>query len=457
MSWGFTGNGLPVRDINRQRSLWPQEDTSQTHIPPLKRPSLVSQETLSSLRWLFIDFNSYFASVEQQLNPELRHKPTIVVPMLTDSTCAIAASYEARAYGIKTNTPVWRARQLCPELKIVMAKHESYVRVHHELHAAIESCIPISQTCSIDEFACELMRNEQDPAFARQLALQIKKAIAERVGPYIRCSIGIGPNMWLAKQGTELQKPDGLVLLPAEQLPGPLTRLKLQDLTGIGHNMLRRLQKAGIYSIEDLWRCPAKQLRAIWGSVGGEILWRRLHGYPDPCETAIQNKSMVGHSRVLPPQQRPVDIARLVGRRLLTKAAARLRRYDLTCQHLSLGIRTAYQSSNYCEVSFAVTDDSFTLLQHYEALWQQAVTPFSNPLHIKKINVVLSHLHNKHALTMDLFEPFTAQKRHKILPALDILNQRFGRDTLTIGPLPSDNIETKIAFSRIPELSEFSE
>jgi nucleotidyltransferase/DNA polymerase involved in DNA repair len=91
-----------------------------------------------SLRWLYVDFNSYFASVEQQLRPELRGKPIAVVAVETDSTCAIAASYEAKAFGVKTGTMIHEAKRLCPGLTCVLARHECYVEFHHRLIEEIE-------------------------------------------------------------------------------------------------------------------------------------------------------------------------------------------------------------------------------------------------------------------------------------------------------------------------------
>src|ERR1700687_2040767 len=100
--------------------------------------------TALSLRWLYVDFNSYFASVEQQLRRELRGKAVAVVAVETDSTSAIAASYEAKAFGIKTGTPIHEARRLCPDLICVLARHERYVEFHHRLIGEIERHIPVS-------------------------------------------------------------------------------------------------------------------------------------------------------------------------------------------------------------------------------------------------------------------------------------------------------------------------
>ncbi|MGH8454185.1 MAG: DNA polymerase, partial [Nevskiales bacterium] len=108
------------------------------------------------LRALYIDFNSYFASVEQQDRPELRGKPVAVLPVMTDSTCCIAASYEAKRFGIKTGTNVGEAKRLCPGLVCVQARHELYVEYHQAILKVIDTCIPVDEVRSIDEMACSL-------------------------------------------------------------------------------------------------------------------------------------------------------------------------------------------------------------------------------------------------------------------------------------------------------------
>jgi DNA polymerase-4 len=187
-----------------------------------------------SLRWLYVDFNSYFASVEQQLRPELRGKPIAVVAVETDSTSAIAASYEAKAFGIKTGTKIHEAKRLCPGLVCVLARHECYVEFHHRLLEEIERYIPVTAVCSIDEVACRLMDNENSLERSTAIARAIKNGIANNIGPYLRCSIGIAPNRYLAKVGTELEKPDGLVVLNAADLPQRLFRLNCAICPALG-------------------------------------------------------------------------------------------------------------------------------------------------------------------------------------------------------------------------------
>ena len=113
------------------------------------------------LNWLYLDVNSYFASVEQQLQPKLQNKPVAIVPTMTDATCAIAASYEAKAYGVKTGTMIYEAKKLCPEIICVQANHENYVMYHHKILAEIDKYIPIEIISSIDEVACKLIGSQK--------------------------------------------------------------------------------------------------------------------------------------------------------------------------------------------------------------------------------------------------------------------------------------------------------
>ena len=109
------------------------------------------------IRWLFLDLNSYFASVEQELRPELRHRPIAVVPVMADTTCAIAASYEAKAFGVRTGTQVGEAKRMCPGLELVEARHELYVEYHHRVveaylgrHVALRQRLTISMPSGFD-------------------------------------------------------------------------------------------------------------------------------------------------------------------------------------------------------------------------------------------------------------------------------------------------------------------
>jgi DNA polymerase-4 len=412
------------------------------------------------LKYLFFDLNSYFASVEQQDRPELRNKPVAVVPSDTDATCAIAASYEAKAFGIKTGTKIYDAKKMCPDLICVVARHDKYVEYHHRIFEEVENHIPITKVCSVDEAACRLMRNERSPEQASAIAGRIKVGLKRNIGEYVRCSIGIAPNMFLAKTATDMQKPDGLVILHPHSFKEQMFTLKLRDLCGIGANIERRLNDAGIHSVEQFWNLPPKHARKIWGSVGGERFWYSLHGYEIP-DTPTE-KSVVGHSRVLDPQHRSSDAAYDIALNLTVKASARLRRYELFAKRLSLSVRTVDRIYWGGEQSFAPTHDSFLIANALETMWRQ-MSLHTRKANLLKVSVNLHDLYKTQEVTLDLFA--AADKKGEatnteLLQAMDSLNKRYGAGSINLGSCPKTSagfVGTKISFTRVPERTEFSD
>ena len=415
------------------------------------------------VEWLFLDLNSYFASVEQQENPRFRGRPVAVAAVMSDTSSAIAASYEAKAYGVKTGTNLGEAKAKCPGLIIVEANHEKYVRYHHRILDEVDRHIPVHQVASIDEMACQLTGRQRDPAHAQALAMQIKSGIAERVGESITCSIGLGPNRFLAKVATDMEKPDGLITIRMCDLPDILRNLKLRDLPGIGSNMEMRLLGAGIGSVWDLYHIEPKRARAAWGSVEGERFWMKLHGQEIPDEP-VQHRS-IGHSHVLAPEMRPPDQAGFIARRLLLKAASRLRRmeYRATRMHLSLRLEEGPRAEVNCSVPPA--NDSFVLLEVMLGLWARLMEVAAGQ-RIKKIGITLSGLRPGTEEQQELFEQLPddprpdRQRRDRLSSVMDELNQKFGRDTISLGIAKKQSQHfsgTKIAFNRIPDEEEFKE
>ena len=187
-----------------------------------------------TLRSLLVDFNSYFASVEQQVEPRLRGKPLGVVPLLADTTVCIAASVEAKVFGVKTGTKVAEARRLCPGIEFVIARHELYIDYHHRAVAAVDTVVPVRAVLSIDEMDCELTGRWREPQRARDDRAQGEGGDrASSVGEYLRTSIGIGPNTFIAKTASDMMKPDGLVVI--EQSRAARAPVRSRGARPLGH------------------------------------------------------------------------------------------------------------------------------------------------------------------------------------------------------------------------------
>jgi DNA polymerase-4 len=406
-----------------------------------------------SLRYLFIDFDSFFASVEQQFHPELRGRPVGIVPSLgVETTCCIAASYEAKAFGVKTGTGVREARGLCPGIIFVEASHSKYVRIHKQIKERIHEIIYIDAVLSIDEMYGRLPRHWQLPEVARAKAMEIKRALAEAIGPHISASIGLAPNRFLAKLASKLEKPNGLTLIDFEDLPEKLYSFKLSDITGIGRRIEHRLHTARIMDMEALCAASRQKLHHIWGSIDGDRMWYALRGIEvPPIET---HRSTIGHSHVLPPRLRSFHGAHATLHRILQKACRRLRAMHYFTGHLAIGVKFGFELRWGAETRYFPTQDSVRLGQLLNTLWARHPADAPEPT---KVSVTLSRLQHKDCHTPSLFAEDNQPRRMQLQHAMDRVNKRFGGRTLYYADAmeaqrSSEAAPMRIAFTHIPDL-----
>jgi len=398
------------------------------------------------VKWLFLDLNSYFASVEQELRPELRGKPVAVVPLMADTTFCIAASYEAKAYGVKTGTRVDEAKRMCPGLLCVQARHNEYVRYHHRIVEAVESCVPIHAVVSIDEMACKLTGSQQQVEKAKALALHIKQKIKTDVGSTLRCSIGLAPNRYLAKVASDMQKPDGLVVIEQKDLPDILYRLQTRDFPGIGPRMEKRLLQYEITTAKELLSCSEATMRRIWGGVVGARLYHLLRG--EDLEGFDTQRRTVGHSHVLPPHERTREGAFGVAQKLVHKAGARLRRMNYWCSSLAVFVKFLNRPKWDAHINFVESNDTLTMLEALQKLWRKLPaggTPLA--VGVTLYNLVPDNLHN--------FALFDVDKRSELAKAMDALNAKYGKTAVRFAGMTGHAAPTRIAFTSIPELEDF--
>jgi DNA polymerase-4 len=412
-----------------------------------------------TLRCLFVDLNSFFASVEQVETPALRGQPVGVVPVMAESTCCIAASVEAKRFGVKTGTLVRDARRLCPGIHIVPARPKLYVEYHHKILEAIWKHTPDPQAGSIDEMACELIGRQRQRDNAVALGQAIKDEIA-RIGPGgLRSSVGIAPNHFLAKTASDMIKPDGLVVLEQHDLPQALFALALEDLCGIGPAMHRRLNEYGIFTVEQLCRAPVAQLRIAWGGIEGERFHARLHGATIPMpnsrtgdEDGAHNQS-VGHSHVLAPEFRNTRSADAVLRKLLLKAAMRLRSYRKVAGRLH--VRVNYIGADPWEASCRLdaADDS-RLLLHTLVGMLATRRDHKPPL---AVGVTLTHLIEREGSSGDLFSQ--GEENRALTAVIDRINLRYGSNKAFFASAQEamDAAPMRISFNRIPDTAREDE
>ncbi len=399
-------------------------------------------------KWLFIDFDSYFASVEQHLNPDLRGVPVAVVATMAETGTCIAASYEAKAYGVKTGTRVGEARQLCPGIQIVESSHKVYIHYHELFHEAIEQVIPITQTLSIDEVSCRLPANMHELWRVENLIEVIRENLAQKVSPWITCSMGVGANKFLAKLASKYKKPNGAHIIRLEQLEEFLYEHELRDLHGVGRNMEARLRKSGIYSVVQLVQCSESTLRQVWGSVHGSRMWHALRGH-DLAESVTHTTS-IGHSNVLAPELRIPIRAHQVLHRLLQKAVLRLRNKEYVTARLQLSLRYSNGQRWGQEARFDETNQSHVLRHVLNELWERR--PYQQePL--KKVGVNFIGVRGNDNYTLNLFAQ-ADPKREALDNAVDQIVNKFGKEAAYFGGAHGAQkaVSLRIAFGHIPDI-----
>ena len=410
-----------------------------------------------TLRCLFVDFNSYFASVEQEDRPELRGKPVGVVPVLAETTCCIAASVEAKGYGIGTGTLVSNARERYQDIALVEARPARYIEIHHRLMTAIADCIPHGKAESIDEVPCWLIGRERQRDNAIDIARRIKRRIAGEF-EWLRCSIGIAPNKFLAKTASDMQKPDGLVVLEQADLPHRLHALELRDFCGIGPSMERRLHDAGIRTAEELCAASREHLRAAWGNVQGERFWAQLRGIDVP--ERIAGKHSVGHSHVLGPELRNLEGARSVLFKLLAKAAMRLRKDGFRAGGMAIRIRFVGLENRFeRDLGFAPIDDTPTFLRllgdQLARLERLVVARRWNPKRNPPLSVAVTLLELEESGSVS-GELLRGRRQDRDMSrVIDGINRKYGNNSVYLAAMQKaialDAAPMRIPFQHVPE------
>jgi DNA polymerase-4 len=289
---------------------------------------------------MYIDMNSFFASCEQQDFPEYRDKPIGVCTYDSPMACVIAPSTEAKRYGVKTGMRLNDCRALCPQLIAVPTRPFRYRQIHVDIIEILGRYCDKENILakSIDEAVLNFTSYRLVYKDLKEIARQIKQDIKEKCGEYIKCSIGIAPNSFLAKLGTELQKPDGLVEITPENIDEHLKKLSLTDLPGIARNNARRLQLSGINTPYDMRHSSSAALRKAFGGIVGHYWYCRLN-FMEVDMYENKYRAMSAGRTVSRPQRESPEMLQSLFISLCTRLEQRLVKQGVFCREVSFSIR----------------------------------------------------------------------------------------------------------------------
>lgn len=382
---------------------------------------------------LYLDMNSFFASVEQQLDPALRGKPVGIAATEGLHGSIVAASYEAKAFGVKTGTLVRDAKVMCPDIILRPSRHRLYVRHNLAVARILDRHAELVRIRSVDEFQLALSGETTSLEGASELVSHLKKVVAEEAGECLRFSAGIGPNHLLAKIAGKLEKPNGFKWLWPGNMPEAVAHLELDDLPGISTAMKQRLLSAGVLDVPALCRLDPRHARAIWRSVEGERFVRSLQGMDIPL--VVTKRGGYGAGKVLAPDFRRPLAAYLVSRWLVEKATARLRRSDRVAASFGLDISIGGERRWSRTISTEASQDTMAFLRVNRMLWR-AAWPAIRGRTILSIGIQLGdvkHITERSGDLLTGLRPAERTSGERAARAIDAINSRFGTGTITYG------------------------
>lgn len=398
---------------------------------------------------LHMDLNSAFATIEQQANPLLRGKPMVVAAYNSPRGCVLAASIEAKRFGIKTGMRVGDARLLYNNLIVRTPDPAKYRAVHLMFRRILQDYSPNVSPKSIDEAVVDM--TDTLPLFGKkilEIGREIKERFKKEIGEWIFCSIGFGPNRFLAKMAANLHKPDGLAFIDHTNLMDMYTKAKLIDLTGINTRYQARLNAYSIFTPVDLFHASLEKLqKQVFRSILGYYWYARLRGWE--IDAVDFKRKSFGNSYALQKQtDNPQAIARLL-MKLCEKTGRRLRRHHYSAQGVHVGC--VYTDHTYWHMGRKFNLPVYTTQEIY-----QRASELLNLSGYKKIVRELSiNVYDLIPNTREQLSIFSSPT-HRVYKAVDDVNDTYGEFTVGSGLLMGMNntILDRISFGGVKELED---
>lgn len=392
---------------------------------------------------MHIDINSCFATVEQQFDHSLRGRPIGVGARSHERGTLVAVSVEAKQLGLRTGMKVWEAKKIVPDLLIVPADPPKYRYIHKKMRKLLENYTAHLAPKSIDEFVLHLKGYPAEKFGTKNTALEIKERIKSQVGDWIRVSIGIGPNRFLAKTAAGLKKPDGLEEINILNHIGVFSGLKLTDLNGISHGNSLRLNQSGIFTALDFFMADYHQLRSAFKSVSAYYWYLKLRGWEiDDFET---KRGSFSHSYVLPkPITSEIDLMRTLYK-LCYKLGERMRRAEFAAHLIYVSIR--YEKSFRWGAHRRTEEAIFDSADIYSEAWDMLHKRPDHKTPIRKVSVACYALEKNNNLQLDFFKD--VGKKASLNKSIDSINRKWGQVIKPARLLNSDRIAPdSIAFGK---------
>ncbi len=369
-----------------------------------------------------VDMDAFFASVEQQSKPYLRGKPIAVIGS-GGRTVITTSSYEARKFGVKTGMNTYEAKKLCPHLIFVVGDNTKYTHTCTELGKIYAKFTPHVEIYSVDESFLDVTGTHHHFGGIEAMGKTLKRIIRDRFG--INCTIGVGPNILIAKLASDLAKPDGLMWVPPDRVGALLENLPVKKLWGIGHHTEKKLEAMGIKTCGELGRAPVSILRRRFGFTGELLKTMGMGIYDRSVAMREEEPKSIGHGMTLPRDIYERDQIEMYILQLSEMVGRRARKHGYGGRKVSLTIRyTDFHTFTKQTTLPSYTNDTHVI--YHSALSILDTVRLRD--RVRLLGVRLSHL-EKESGQMVLFDDM--RRRRALLEAVDQVNDRFGEYNLT--------------------------
>jgi len=385
---------------------------------------------------LHIDFDSFFASCEQQFHPEFRGKP-LGVTATNGRTCIIAASREAKRRGVKSPSNVYVAQRICPDLLLTSANFEDYWEISKKFISIGKDYSPYVEVFSLDEMFIDITLTHHLFGGVEGIISRIKQRLRDEVGKYITASVGIAHNKLLAKLASGWNKPDGVMIINESNLDAVYTEAELTDICGIGPRIAARLNMMGIFTLMHLRRTPLASLIAEFGIVEGKFLKNVGLGIDESRVipyTEEQPVKSIGRQHCLPENQYDMREVLQEAYELSEEIGIKLRRLNMKARHVgmslmgSIAVSVHKTYSNYFDSGKEIFDTCYGMINRPTSGFYNLPEEFR---YVRRIGVYVSDLSHSDLITLSLFSD--DQKRQKIMQVRDMINEKFGDHTIRNG------------------------
>ena len=371
---------------------------------------------------LHADLDAFFASVEQRDDPRLRGRPVIV-----GAWVVLAASYEAKAHGVRTAMGGLQARRLCPQAVLVEPRMSAYSEASKAVFDVFEDTTPLVEGMSIDEAFLDVRGLERLAGTPAQIAARLRQNVLERVG--LPITVGVARTKFLAKVASGVAKPDGLLVVPPDDELVFLHPLPVERLWGVGRVTADKLHHRGIRTVGQVASLGEPALVAMLGSASGRQLHALAHNRDPRRVRPGRRRGSIGSQRALGrrPRSRDDIDATLVA--LVDRVARRLRKGRRACRTVVLRLRFAdFSGATRSHTLPRATSQTQAILDTARGLLVVA-SPLIEAQGLTLVGVALSNLENDGAVQLAL--PFDPQLDWALDAALDEVRDRFGSGAVT--------------------------